>query len=423
MFENIIGQESVVSSLQLAIRQDQLPGSLLFEGPPLLAKSSCALELARVTSCDRTAEWNCPCPQCLRQRLLVHPDLLMLGPKNLRQELRSAVDMMQNAPTQASRYFFIRSVRKLTNRFNPELYENEESRLSKIQPLIRNILEGLDQCRPEESSDSSAAAEAAKLLPLCEKLHDQIPDATPVFQIRSIEQHARLAPWKRQRLIIIEHADRMLDAARNALLKILEEPPVHSRFILTTNRRQAIIPTILSRVRPYRFVTRSVEANRQILHRIFRLDTRAQGDEQWSSIEAYFLSLRNAKDLDISGQASLFLAALIQRLELKGQQTDKAMRDYASKDAPDLEQASSAILKATSDFGAKNDSMAWLFPAFLEACSSSLSQILKDPQATLTSIRFAEKFAGLSRDCLMRFNSFNISPAALLERLMVDLTR
>jgi hypothetical protein len=37
----------------------------------------------------------------------------------------------------ASRYFFIRAARKLTRRFDQELYENEESRLAKALPLLR----------------------------------------------------------------------------------------------------------------------------------------------------------------------------------------------------------------------------------------------------------------------------------------------
>ena len=47
-----------------------------------------------------------------------------------------------------------------------------------------------------------------------------------------------------KKTIIIENADRMLESVRNALLKILEEPPVDTIFILTTSQRNLVMPTI-----------------------------------------------------------------------------------------------------------------------------------------------------------------------------------
>ena len=51
----------------------------------------------------------------------------------------------------------------------------------------------------------------------------------------------------------------MLESVRNALLKILEEPPADTVFILTTSRRNAVMSTILSRVRTYQFNERTLE--------------------------------------------------------------------------------------------------------------------------------------------------------------------
>jgi DNA polymerase-3 subunit gamma/tau len=170
--------------------------------------------------------------------------------------------MLERTPGLPSRYFFIRAVKKLARRFDAELYEGEESRLNKALPLVRTLMEGIDACMPERGesgpeADSDAAKEALKLLPSCMKLYDLVPSATPVFQIRAMEYQARMAPWSKHKTIVIEHADRMLDSSRNALLKILEEPPRQATFILTSSRRQALIPTVLSRVRAYRFVART----------------------------------------------------------------------------------------------------------------------------------------------------------------------
>ncbi|OPZ54807.1 MAG: DNA polymerase III subunit tau [Synergistetes bacterium ADurb.Bin520] len=84
---------------------------------------------------------------------------------------------------------------------------------------------------------------------------------------------ARMGAAGARKIVIIENADRMLDSARNALLKILEEPPARLTFILLTSRRGAMIPTILSRFRAYSFRPRDGEAGREVLERIFPEDS------------------------------------------------------------------------------------------------------------------------------------------------------
>lgn len=54
-----------------------------------------------------------------------------------------------------------------------------------------------------------------------------------------------------RRVMIICHAERMNTAAQNALLKTLEEPPAYAFFILTAQKPEALLPTILSRVTRY----------------------------------------------------------------------------------------------------------------------------------------------------------------------------
>ena len=80
---------------------------------------------------------------------------------------------------------------------------------------------------------------------VAEKLEDDfLYDSIPVNQVRNASAWARLSPSDKKKILIIENADRMQDAARNAFLKVLEEPPADVVFILTTTRRGAIMPTI-----------------------------------------------------------------------------------------------------------------------------------------------------------------------------------
>jgi DNA polymerase-3 subunit delta' len=69
-----------------------------------------------------------------------------------------------------------------------------------------------------------------------------------IQQIRDIERAVSLRPFEgRCRVIIIDPADAMNEAAQNAFLKTLEEPPPDVVFVLITSRPQALRPTIRSR--------------------------------------------------------------------------------------------------------------------------------------------------------------------------------
>jgi replication-associated recombination protein RarA len=50
-------------------------------------------------------------------------------------------------------------------------------------------------------------------------------------------------------VVSIRHAEKLSPAAQNALLKLLEEPPMGYLFILSTNSSDTLLPTVLSRVK------------------------------------------------------------------------------------------------------------------------------------------------------------------------------
>ena len=73
-----------------------------------------------------------------------------------------------------------------------------------------------------------------------------------VDQIRALRDKALLSPMGGAgRVMLIESADLMTVQAQNALLKLLEEPPPELTFLLTAAQRDALLPTILSRVTVY----------------------------------------------------------------------------------------------------------------------------------------------------------------------------
>jgi DNA polymerase III delta prime subunit len=81
-----------------------------------------------------------------------------------------------------------------------------------------------------------------------------------IEQIREVIDRAGFRPFEaRRRVVIIDEADTMLAPAQSALLKVLEEPPPSSIFILATTRSDMLLPTVQSRCPRLRFQAAGAE--------------------------------------------------------------------------------------------------------------------------------------------------------------------
>ena len=75
-----------------------------------------------------------------------------------------------------------------------------------------------------------------------------------IDQIRSLCQTLALKPYEaKRRVVIISDAQAMNPAAGNALLKMLEEPPVRTILILVATHTSDLLPTVVSRCQQLRF--------------------------------------------------------------------------------------------------------------------------------------------------------------------------
>src|SRR3984957_14436377 len=75
-----------------------------------------------------------------------------------------------------------------------------------------------------------------------------------VDDIRGLIEQVRFAPQLgKYKVYIIDEVHMLSQAAFNAFLKTLEEPPAHAIFILATTEKHKIIPTILSRCQIFDF--------------------------------------------------------------------------------------------------------------------------------------------------------------------------
>jgi hypothetical protein len=106
---------------------------------------------------------------------------------------------------------------------------------------------------------SSTQEPRQAVLTFCEKMHGKLPKTAYHWyntdgQALSIETVRQLlgnlayaASADHPRICILLAADSASTPAQNALLKVLEEPPAHTRLILTTHKPGKLLPTILSR--------------------------------------------------------------------------------------------------------------------------------------------------------------------------------
>lgn len=202
----IFGHHDVRRELASAVRRGILPGSLLVHGLPGTGRQSLALWLARLLVCSGPPpETPCgTCPGCRLALDLQHPDI---------------------------HWFF---------------------------PLPRP--KGV--AGPEKLAD---ALEAARHDVLAERRADplyQPPAGEPVglylAQARTIRRLGSSRPAMADRQVfIIGNAELLVpqeasEEAANAMLKILEEPPPSTTFILTAADPDALLPTLRSRLLPVR---------------------------------------------------------------------------------------------------------------------------------------------------------------------------
>ncbi len=81
-----------------------------------------------------------------------------------------------------------------------------------------------------------------------------------IDEVRDLRENVRFPPSQsRIKVYIIDEAHQLTKEAFNALLKTLEEPPAHAKFILATTEAEKMLDTIISRCQQFRFKPLSLE--------------------------------------------------------------------------------------------------------------------------------------------------------------------
>jgi DNA polymerase-3 subunit gamma/tau len=442
VFENILGQ-SASDQMIHDITHNSLAPAMLFQGPQDAGKGSTALELSRVISCENDALWNCSCSSCARHRLLLHPDLLCLGSRPFSAEITAASQVyLKEKGSGSSKILFLRSIRKLLARFNPVLWE-DETKSSKISPLVLSLEEELDEIDAAETDYDDAVAEKriTGILKDAYKLESEgISGSIPIEQIRKAAWWSRLAPVGKGKLLLIENAEAMKEGARNSLLKLLEEPPETVTLVLTSSRPEALLPTILSRVRPYRFSQRSEETEKDIIRRVFHNENFSPKETRQPRfagglIKAYLdsflpVSAETLKVLAAFFAASVaYKAALIckrqtrQELPLElillGKYSTPLAEEAGLEKTKEGKEAVAKVLEGTKNFEIRS-----LFPGFINCLLVMITESLKTaPSHSSSAIAFLEIWRKLTGEAETAAMVYNQSIGLALERLFISLSR
>ncbi len=399
MFENIIGQATTVETLRGELAEGRFPRAALFHGPAYAGKLSTALEAARVLTCEEgRGEWSCECASCRMQKELTHPQTVLVGPRYADVEIAASADALMRSRKTSTLYLLLRAVRKLTRRFDPWIADADDARVTGMQERVAQLEELTDGLSP--GSELPPARELGGLL---ERI---VAAAAPVAaQVRSdtisIGQVRRLAAWAHltasgsKKIAVIENADRMQESARNALLKILEEPPASVHFMVLSTRRAAIIPTILSRLRPYPFPARSREEEREVMTKIFRGEA-----EGFAGLRGFFLAWREINPEKLAQLARRFME-LVRGANDPGIDIVEEMSDLIPE-------------RRTQRARYSRDTLS----SFLEELVSHLGELLRQGSAATDSL---ERWSAAVRDAHARIETFNMQPSGVVEALFYRL--
>lgn len=200
-FKDIIGQEEVKQKLRLSVQENRVPHAQLFLGPEGNGKLPLALAYAQYILCpNRTSTDSCGvCPSCQKISKLTHPDLHFVMPTTTTKSVKS----------------------------NPEadLFLNEWREYVLQKEGYVDTSSWYEFLEVENKQGYISVRDAATLL-------------------RKLSFKAYEGEYK---IAIIWMAEKMRVDTANKLLKLLEEPPEKTLFVLIAEDQEELLATIRSR--------------------------------------------------------------------------------------------------------------------------------------------------------------------------------
>ena len=201
-FKDIIGQQEVIERLVKDAQRGTVPHALLFCGPEGVGKLQTAIAFARYLLCrDKGSSTDScgTCPSCVKMDKLVHPDL----------------------------HFVFPVINKSKTSERSTISDDEITTWREM--VTENHYFGFEEWLSAIDADNK---QASIFVTESESIISKL-------SLKSVEGGYKI--------MIIWHAEKMNQQCANSLLKLLEEPPAQTVFILTTDAPEQMLETILSR--------------------------------------------------------------------------------------------------------------------------------------------------------------------------------
>ena len=221
-FKDIIGQRTVIEQLKRSVDENRLAHALLITGPRGNGKLAIAIALANYLLCHKGGGDSCgECPTCAKLKKYIHSDLHFVFPVKSKKSGEKPVSDD-----------YITEWRELLSK---GAYFGYDDWLAKLD---------IDNQQPM----------------IYERESNEI--------LHKLSMQSREGGWK---VVIMWLPEKMKEEGSNKLLKIIEEPPKDTLFLLVSEEPDKIIPTILSRTQRVEVPRIAVADVENALQRVYGL--------------------------------------------------------------------------------------------------------------------------------------------------------
>ena len=251
-FKDVIGQSAIKQRLIQSVRENHVSHAQLFLGPAGSGKLPLALAYAQYILCPNRIETDsCGiCPTCQKMQKLVHPDLHFVVPTNTTKSVKSNPESD----------LFMEEWREYVQK--NEGYINESGWYGFLDI--------------ENKQGYMSVRDAASLL-------------------RKLNMKAYEGDYK---IAIIWMAEKMRTDTANKLLKLLEEPPEKTIFLLIAEDQDQLLATIKSRTALVKIPALDTAAIETALQQRFGCDPKQAHDAAMISEGDWLTACQSFKDFE-----------------------------------------------------------------------------------------------------------------------------
>jgi DNA polymerase-3 subunit delta' len=211
-FSQVVGQEDIIVKLRRSVEKERVSHAQILAGPEGNGKLAIAIAFAQFVCCEKRTELDScgVCPSCVKYEKLIHPDLHFVFPV-----------FKRNKATDPISEHFMGEWREMVGK----------------SPYF-NLNQWLSFVGVENEQGLIYASEAAEII-----------------------KRLSLKPYESDyKVMIIWLPEKMHNVTANKLLKMIEEPPEKTLFLLVSEEPDLIIQTIMSRCQFIRIPSISKEA-------------------------------------------------------------------------------------------------------------------------------------------------------------------